>query len=132
MKTRGGRILVVDDDPQVRGAVVLGLRDRGYQVMGAEDGLQALHHLQRGEFDVVVTDVQMPRLDGLALLREIRGKGYALAVVVQTARYDSSLEVLFRRAGAFSVLVKGRPFEELVRSVEAASRASQELRARCA
>ncbi len=133
-ETNGGqaRILVVDDDPQVRGTALLGLRSRGHQAEGAEDGLQALHHLQHGEFDVVVTDLQMPRLDGLALLREIRRRGYTQAVIVQTTLLDSSLEAVLRRAGASGVLMKGGPFGDLVRSIEEAYRASRGPRACCA
>ena len=123
------RILVVDDDPLVRETALRGLRKRGYHAEDAEDGLEALHHLQRDQFDVVVTDIQMPRLDGLALLREIRRRGYAHGVVVQTTRLDASLEVILRRAGASSVLAKGGPFADLVRSVEEAYRASRRAQA---
>jgi len=131
-KEERAHILVVDDDPQVRGTVLHGLMGRGYRAEGAEDGLQALHHLQHGEFDVVVTDLQMPRLDGLALLREMRRRGYSQPVVIQTTLLDSSLEVVLRRAGASGVLRKGRPFSDLVRSVEEAYRASRGPQACCA
>ena len=126
------RVLVVDDDPQVREMILLGLRSRGYLAEGAEDGLQALHHLQHGQFDVVVTDIQMPRLDGLALLREIRRRGYTQGVVVQTTLLDPSLEVVLRRVGASRVLMKGGPFADLVRSVEEAYRASRQSPVQCA
>jgi len=115
------RILVVDDDLPTRQATMDGLRSRGYQVAGAGDGLQALHHLQRAQFAVVVTDIQMPRMDGVALLREIGRKGYA-RVVVQTTLMDAPLRELLCQAGAFDVLVKGGPQEELFRAVEAAVR----------
>jgi CheY-like chemotaxis protein len=126
------RVLVVDDDPQVRKTILLGLRSRGYQAEAAEDGLQALRHLQHGQFDVVVTDIQMPRLDGMALLREIRRRGYTQGVVVQTTLLDPSLEVVLRRVGASSVLVKGGPLADLVRLVEEAYRASRRPPVRCA
>jgi len=127
-----GCILVVDDEPRVREMLLRGLRSYGYQAEGAEDGLQALHHLQHGEFDVVVTDIQMPRLDGLALLREIRRRGYTQGVVVQTTLLDPSLEVVLRRVGASRVLMKGGPFADLVRSVEEAYRASRQSPVQCA
>lgn len=131
-KARKARILVVDDDPPMRRTILHGLQSQGYQAEGAEDGLQALQRLQHGEFDVVVTDIQMPRLDGLALLREIRRRGYAQAVVVQTTLLDSSLEVVLRRAGASGVLLKGGPLGDLVRAVEEAYRDSQRSQACCA
>jgi CheY-like chemotaxis protein len=131
-KTERGRILVVDDDFGMRDRVLHGLQDCGYQVQAAEDGLDALQHLQEGGFDVVVTDLQMPRLDGLALLREIRRRGYAQAVVVQTTLLDSSLEFVLRRAGAFGVLMKGGPLRDLVHSVEEACQASRNPETGCA
>lgn len=111
-------ILVVDDDLYARQALMERLRSRGYQVEGAEDGLQALHHLQRERFDLVITDIQMPRMDGIALLHEIRRKGYA-PVIVQTTLVDASLREMLRRAGASDVLVKGEPVADLARAVEA-------------
>lgn len=126
------RVLVVDDDPLVRETTLLGLRSRGYPAEGAEDGLQALRRLQHGQFDVVVTDIQMPRLDGLALLREIRRRGYPQGVVVQTTLLDPSLEVVLRRVGASSVLVKGGPLADLVRLVEEAYWASRRPPVQCA
>ena len=125
MNRGSASILIVDDDPRVRGTLLLDLRGRGYRAEGAEDGLQALHHLQREQFDVVITDLQMPHLDGLSLLREIRRRGYAQAVVIQTTLLDSSLEVILRHAGATGVLMKGGPFSDLVRSVEEAYRVSR-------
>jgi two-component system chemotaxis response regulator CheY len=119
-------ILVVDDDPHARQDVMEGLHRRGYQVKGAEDGLQALHHLQRERFNVVITDIQMPRMDGVALLREIRRKGYA-PVVVQTTLLDPSLQDMLCRAGAAGVLAKGEPIADLVRLLSQICRGSQDI-----
>ncbi len=111
------RILVVDDDLWGRQALMERLQRCGYEVGGAEDGLQALHHLQREHFDVVITDIQMPRMDGVALLREIRRHDYA-PVIVQTTLVDGYLEEALYRAGASGVLVKGEAVTELVRCVD--------------
>ncbi|MBS1117700.1 MAG: two component transcriptional regulator, winged helix family, partial [candidate division NC10 bacterium] len=81
------RILVVDDDLYARQAMMEGLQSRGYEVRGADDGLQALQHLQQERFDLVITDIQMPRMDGVALLREICRNDYA-PVIVQTTLVD--------------------------------------------
>ena len=124
-KAAGIRILVVDDDLYARQAMMEGLRSRGYQVKGAEDGLQALHHLQRERFNLVITDIQMPRMDGVALLREICRHDYA-PVVVQTTLVDSYLQDVLRGAGASGVLVKGEAVAELVRLVEAVCRTPKE------
>lgn len=127
-----GRVLVVDDDPELRQIVVCALQNRGYQAEGAEDGLQALARLQQGSFDMVVTDFQMPRLDGLALLREVRRLEPPLPVVILTGFVDTSMEAVFRRAGAFRVLMKGGRLGDLVRTVEEACTVSKNPRSRSA
>jgi len=121
----GIRILVVDDDLYARQAMMEALRSRGYHVKGAEDGLQALHHLQREHCDLVITDIQMPRMDGVALLREICRNDYA-PVIVQTTLVDGYLQEVLHRAGASGVLVKGESVVELVRLVNALCRTSEE------
>jgi len=124
-KAAGIRILVVDDDLYARQSMMEGLRSCGYQVKGAEDGLQALEHLERERFNLVITDIQMPRMDGVALLREICCHDYA-PVIVQTTLVDSYLQDVLRCAGASGVLVKGESVGELVRLVEALCRTPEE------
>jgi len=114
----------VDDDPHARDATLAALRKRGYHVAGAKDGLHALQQLQRAPFEVVVTDIQMPRMDGIALLREIRRQGYPLRVVVQTTGLDAALQEVLHRAGAAGVIMKGEPMPALARAIEAAARAA--------
>ena len=124
-KAAGIRILVVDDDLYARQAMMEGLRSRGYQVKGAEDGLQALQQLRREPFNLVITDIQMPRMDGVALLREICRHDYA-PVIVQTTLVDSYLQDVLRGAGASGVLVKGESATEIVRLVENLCRRTDE------
>lgn len=69
------RILVVDDEPEVRAAVEDGLAVEGYEVRGAADGLAALAEIAAWQPDAVVLDVMMPVLDGLAVCRQLRALG---------------------------------------------------------
>ena len=117
-------ILVADDNDQVRSFLAEYLRSLGHRVQTAANGEQAaaLIRADAEGFALVISDLQMPRLDGLALLREIRRRGYGQGVVIQTTLLDASLEMVLRRAGASGVLMKGGPFPELVRSVEEAYR----------
>lgn len=106
LATNPVRIIVVDDDANARNALVDLFEEIGYVVYPAEDGVDALELLSRTDPHIVLTDLQMPRLDGVSLIR----KGKLLAprthFVVMTA-YDAphSLEVVLR-AGACSYLVK--------------------------
>ncbi len=66
------RILVIDDDPLVRRTLHMLLNRAGYSVDVASDGMQGLDKLPEGHFDLVMTDVRMPGMDGFAVLRAIR------------------------------------------------------------
>ena len=66
------RVLVVEDDSDVRAAICDALRDAGHEVTGLGDGQQGLEHILSKTFDLVVTDVRLPKLGGLALFHKIR------------------------------------------------------------
>ena len=72
---RDARVLVVDDDADVRDAVETALELEGHRVSTAGDGLDALKQLGRAEFDAVVLDVLMPNLDGFEVCRRLRAAG---------------------------------------------------------
>ena len=124
------RVLVVDDDAEIREALLGVLRDRGFQVEAARDGIQALARLRQRPYDAVLSDLHMPRLDGADLLRELKRVAGAPPVVIHTGPVDPDLERVLRRAGAFRVLRKGAPLEELIRCLEEACAHRQA--ARCA
>lgn len=87
------RVLVVDDDEVVRTVVSEYLRRRGYEVGEATDGAEALDAIRQAPPDVVVTDLGMPRLDGLGLLRELTKSNPDLPAIVLTA-HDSVAEMV--------------------------------------
>lgn len=66
------QVLVIDDDPGVRDSVAMLLMSAGYDVATAEDGLAALSHLNKTTTDVIVSDLNMPRMSGFDLLSEVR------------------------------------------------------------
>jgi chemotaxis protein histidine kinase CheA len=100
------RVLVADDSPVVRDLMQEVLSGAGFEVWTAEDGLQALRLVQGQEPDLVLTDVEMPNLDGLGLLERIRERTQTLPVVVLSTR--GSVEDRRRAAllGANAYLVK--------------------------
>ena len=77
------RLLVVEDQQAVRRLMCLMLRDQGYEVIEAEDGVDALEKVEAlsGKIDALLTDLMMPRLDGRSLARQLRGRWPALGVV---------------------------------------------------
>ncbi|MEV7028464.1 response regulator, partial [Kitasatospora sp. NPDC093558] len=92
-QANGQRVLVVDDDPEVRAAVEDGLAIEGYQVRGAADGLAALTEVASWQPDAMVLDLLMPVLDGLAVCRRLRALGDRIPILVLTARDSVSERV---------------------------------------
>ena len=107
------RILVADDERGVRGFIAEALEDDGHAVVQAADGAEAAGRLARESFDLLFTDLKMPRLDGMALLRQVRAEQPELEVIVLTAygTVDSAVEAM--KLGAFDYLQKpiGGPAE---------------------
>ena len=80
-----GRVLVVDDHAAVRESVIDVLRQAGYQVSGLASAVEALPQLERESFDVVVTDLQMPAMDGLEFIRQMSQRRLPTQVIMITA-----------------------------------------------
>ncbi|MCE9578937.1 MAG: sigma-54 dependent transcriptional regulator [Deltaproteobacteria bacterium] len=109
-----GRILVVDDEVNARTALAELLRDEGYEVETAADAFKALGKLDAFTPDVVVTDLKMPGMDGIELVKKVRAQDEPPAVVVMTAFGAVHSAVDAMRAGAADYLTKPINFEELL------------------
>jgi two-component system response regulator MprA len=118
-EVRGGRVLVVDDDPDVREAVETALELEGHSVMTATDGLAALKRLGQAEFDAVVLDVLMPNLDGFEVCRRLRASGNRTPVLILTARDSEEDTIRGLDLGADDYLVKPFALGELLARVRA-------------
>ncbi|MGI5528995.1 response regulator transcription factor [Streptomyces syringium] len=112
-------VLVVDDDPDVRAAVVDGLSVEGYTVRSAADGLEALSSVATAPPAAIVLDLAMPVLDGLAVCRRLRDLGDRTPVLVLTARDAVSDRVAGLDAGADDYLVKPFALDELLARLRA-------------
>jgi two-component system response regulator MprA len=119
-------ILVVDDDPPILRMLERTLTAEGYAVETAADGGAALAAVEHAVPDVVVLDVAMPGLDGLAVCRRLRRAGLALPVLLLTARDSVSDRVAGLDAGADDYLVKPFAPEELLARVRALLRRGSE------
>jgi len=104
-------ILTVDDSPSMRKMVSFTLIGAGYQVVEAVDGIDAFEKAQKQTFDLVLTDQNMPRLDGLGLTRKLREHAHFKTVPILMLTTESSdlMKQAGRAAGATGWLVK--PFD---------------------
>ncbi|MGW1882124.1 response regulator transcription factor [Streptomyces sp. NPDC001970] len=120
----GERILIVDDEPAVREALQRSLAFEGYATEVAVDGMDALAKLESYGPDLVVLDVQMPRMDGLTAARRIRSSGSTLPILMLTARDTVGDRVTGLDAGADDYLVKPFELDELLARIRALLRRS--------
>ncbi|MEU6986794.1 MULTISPECIES: response regulator transcription factor [unclassified Streptomyces] len=120
----GDRILIVDDEPAVREALRRSLAFEGYGTEEAVDGVDALARMESYAPDLVVLDVQMPRMDGLTAARRIRASGSTVPILMLTARDTVGDRVTGLDAGADDYLVKPFELDELFARIRALLRRS--------
>ena len=113
------RILVVEDDRSVRDALDRALRAQGIEVVTAGDGLAALSAIAAHDPDLVVLDLGLPGMDGLAVCRRLRADGHDRPVLVLTARDGVDDRVTGLDVGADDYLVKPFALEELLARIRA-------------
>jgi two-component system, OmpR family, response regulator MprA len=118
------KILVADDEPDVREALALALTLRGYDVVVASDGDQALQQIRAGRPDAAIVDVLMPGVDGFDLCRRLRAAGDRTPILLLTARDAVDDRVTGLDAGADDYLVKPFAREELLARLRALLRRS--------
>ena len=122
------RLLVVDDDPDVRDSLRRALGYAGYAVATAVNGADALASVSRSPVDLIILDVLMPMLDGFDTCRALRERGNATPVIVLTARDAVDDRVAGLEAGADDYLVKPFALRELLARVNALLRRAQPAR----
>jgi two-component system, OmpR family, response regulator QseB len=116
------RALVIEDEARIASFIEYGLTAEGFSVEIADNGLDGLARATSAEFDVVILDLMLPRMDGEEVLRRLRGQGFGTPVIVLTAK-DAVLDrVQNLNAGADDYLVKPFSFAELLARIRARMR----------
>jgi len=115
--TETGSILVVDDEENAREGLSKILSNEGYKVEVASDGKEAIDRLKKLSFDLVITDMRMPQMDGFEVLREIKKMDDNIGVIMITAfgEVDSYFEAM--NLGAFEYINKPVKVDELKRVI---------------
>src|SRR6185436_17120647 len=107
-------VLIVDDEKNIRATLARGLRLEGYRTEEAANGIEALKILDESGIDLVLLDVQMPEMDGLALLAAMRDRGLRLPAIVLTAHGSIERAVQAVKLGAYDFIEKPPSIERIL------------------
>ena len=120
-----GRILIAEDESRIAAFVAHGLQSHGFTTTTVSDGVSAYDYAASGDFDLLILDIGLPRMDGFAVLRRLRADGNRIPIIVLTARSSVEDTVLGLEDGADDYLIKPFHFEELLARVRARLRAER-------
>jgi len=114
------RILAVDDSPSMRQMVAFTLKQAGFDVIEAEDGAKGLEAAQKEQFNLVLADVNMPNMDGLSMIRALRGmSGYKFTpMLMLTTEAGTDKKQEGKAAGATGWIVKPFNPEQLIATIK--------------
>jgi two-component system, OmpR family, copper resistance phosphate regulon response regulator CusR len=112
--SRQMKILLIEDEPKTSAYLKKGLTENGFVVDTASDGEEGLHHALDNAYDVIVSDVMLPRIDGWAIVSRLRERGVPTPVLLLTARDAVADRVRGLELGADDYLVKPFAFSELL------------------
>ncbi len=118
---KGARILVVDDEREIRRCLELSLEEKGYTVLAAESGEKALDLLQQRPADVAIVDLLLPGIDGIELTRSIRQRS-TLPIIILSAIGDDKKKVEALETGADDYVTKPFSIEEVVARIRSVLR----------
>lgn len=116
------RILVVEDEKRLNHIITEAVEDEGYSADSCYNGLDALDYLRGADYDVIILDVMLPKLDGFSLVRQIRAEGSRTPVLFLTARDSIADKVEGLESGGDYYLTKPFDFQELIAVVRAMTR----------
>ncbi len=111
------RILIVEDDKEIREGIEIYLKSQGYVVFQAGDGIEALEVLDREEIHLAIVDVMMPRMDGITMMIKVREKGYEFPVIMLSAKSEEVDKIMGLNMGADDYVTKPFTTMELLARV---------------
>lgn len=118
------RLLLAEDEKSLSKAIVTILKKNNYTVDAAYDGVEALEYIDANEYDGIILDVMMPRLDGISVLQKIRSAGNGTPIIMLTAKAEIEDKVLGLDTGANDYLTKPFAAKELLARIRAMTRGS--------
>ena len=116
------RILLAEDERSLSRAVIALLEKNNYSADAVDDGQEALEYLEAGNYDALILDLMMPKMDGLTVLRTLREQGNPIPVLILTAKSEVDDKVLWLDTGANDYLTKPFSTQELMARIRAMTR----------
>jgi len=116
------KILLAEDEVDLNNVVTRYLKKNGYSVDNVLDGEEALDYLEYGEYDLVILDIMMPKVDGFEVIKKLRNKGNHTSILMLTARDNADDKVKGLDLGADDYIVKPFDFNELLARIRAVVR----------
>lgn len=116
------RLLLAEDEKSLSRAIVVILEKNNYSVDAVYDGEEALEYLKLGNYDGVILDIMMPKLDGISVLKKIREEGNTVPILILTAKSEIDDKVLGLDSGANDYLTKPFATQELLARIRAMTR----------
>ena len=104
-------ILIVEDDADIRSGIEIYLKNQGYDVSQAGDGIEGLAVIEKEEIDLAIVDIMMPRMDGITMMMKVREKGYDFPVIMLSAKSEEVDKIMGLNMGADDYITK--PFNPL-------------------
>lgn len=118
------KLLLAEDEKSLSRAIVTILKKNNYTVDAAYDGMEALAYIDTNEYDGIILDVMMPRLDGIGVLKKLRAQGNVTPVIMLTAKAEVEDKVLGLDTGANDYLTKPFDAKELLARIRAMTRST--------
>ena len=107
-------ILIVEDDKELNNIACEYFKANGYSVTGCFNGEEGLAEFEKGSFDLIISDIMMPKMDGLTMVEKIRAKNSEIPIIFMTARDDKFSKQLGYKIGVDDYLVKPFDIDELL------------------
>jgi DNA-binding response OmpR family regulator len=113
------KVLLIDDSERLRRSLAVGLKNSGFATEAVGDGEEGLAHARHGDYDVVILDLMLPKMDGLAVLRRLRESGSKVHVLILSAKDQVAERIEGLQLGADDYLTKPFDLDELVARLRA-------------
>ena len=112
------RILIVDDEPMICDILARRLAKEGYTCVRANNGREALHYFNQDAFSLMISDIKMPDMDGIELLRKVKAMSPRMMVILMTAYPEIDMAVEAMRLGAYDFITKPITLDLVVLSIK--------------